>query len=195
MNHTASPCAVERICRRLGQALRELGETVGRAVRTVVQPVPRLAVAAALPDGRTICFADMGPAGSASPAGGQAGTVREARVICPACKNQIPANAPKCPICETPLYGPSCSKCRKGPALVLCFFLGGLGGHRFYVGKSVSGVLQLLVTLCGWFCLCNLPLPISLVVPAIASLWAVIDLIRILASKFRDGQGCPLALW
>lgn len=195
MNHTASACAAERIGRRLGQARCELGASVCRALRAVVPPVPRPVVAAALPDGRTICFADWGTVGPASPAGGQAGTVREARVICPACKNRIPADAPKCPICGTPLYGPSCSKCRKGTALVLCSFLGGLGGHRFYVGKFVSAILQLVVTVCGWFCLFYLPLPGSLIIPAIATLWAFIDLIRILAGKFRDGQGCPLALW
>lgn len=200
MNHTAATRAARaarRMCRRLGQALCELGKSVCRALRAVVLPVPRPVVAAALPDGRTICFADvdMGAVGPASSGGGQTAAQRQATAICPACKNRIPANAPKCPICGTPLYGPSCSKCHKGTALVLCSFLGGLGGHRFYVGKFVSAILQLVVTVCGWFCLFYLPLPGSLIVPAIATLWAFIDLIRILAGKFRDGQGCPLALW
>lgn len=194
MNVSAATHVVRRIARRLAQACRDLGWTVSRALRAALLPVQPLAVAA-LPDGRTICFADMGPAGPASPEGGQAATQRQAAVICPACKNQIPPGAPKCPICGTPLYGPSCSRCHRGTALVLCFFLGGFGAHRFYAGKPVSGVLQLLVTVSGWFCLYNLPLPASLTVPAIAMLWAFIDLIRILAGKFRDGQGRPLALW
>ena len=194
MNVSAATYAVRRRASILAQASRDLGWIVSQALRAALLPVPRLAVAA-LPDGRIICFADMGPAGPASPEGGQTAAQRQTGVICPACKNQIPAGVPKCPICGTPLYGPSCSRRHRGTALVLCFFLGGFGAHRFYAGKPVSGVLQLLVTVSGWFCLYNLPLPGALTVPAIAMLWAFIDLIRILAGKFRDGQGCPLALW
>ena len=30
------------------------------------------------------------------------------------------------------------------PALILCILLGGLGVHRFYVGKVVTGILMIL---------------------------------------------------
>ena len=54
--------------------------------------------------------------------------------------------------------------------LLLCFFLGGLGIHRFYVGKTATGIAQLL-TLGG------------------CGIWVVIDFIMILLSKFTDAQG------
>ena len=59
-------------------------------------------------------------------------------------------------------------------ALLLCFFLGALGVHRFYVGKIGTGVLQ-LVTLGG------------------LGIWALIDLIMIVLQKFTDGDGNTLS--
>lgn len=57
--------------------------------------------------------------------------------------------------------------------LLLCLFVGTLGAHRFYVGKTGSGVAQLL-TLGG------------------CGLWALYDLVMILTNKFVDAEGRPL---
>lgn len=58
-------------------------------------------------------------------------------------------------------------------ALLLCFFLGCFGIHRFYVGKVGTGILQ-LVTLGG------------------LGIWALIDFIMIVLQKFTDGEGNAL---
>jgi TM2 domain-containing membrane protein YozV len=59
-------------------------------------------------------------------------------------------------------------------ALLLCWFLGIFGVHRFYVGKVGTGVLQ-LVTIGG------------------LGIWTLIDLI--LVGSFRDAQGRPVFHW
>lgn len=56
------------------------------------------------------------------------------------------------------------------PTLLLCFFFGVLGIHRFYVGKIGTGILQLL-TLGG------------------LGIWALIDFIMIVVGSFTDKQG------
>jgi TM2 domain-containing membrane protein YozV len=57
--------------------------------------------------------------------------------------------------------------------LLLCFLLGGLGVHRFYVGKIGTGILQ-LITFGG------------------LGIWVLIDLIMIAVGKFSDKQGRPI---
>ena len=58
-------------------------------------------------------------------------------------------------------------------AILLCFFLGALGVHRFYVGKVGTGILQLL-TFGG------------------LGIWALIDFVMIVCGSFKDGQGLAI---
>ncbi len=59
------------------------------------------------------------------------------------------------------------------PTLLLAISLGGLGAHRFFVGKVGTGIVQLL-TLGG------------------LGIWALIDIIMIIVGSFRDKQGLPV---
>lgn len=59
------------------------------------------------------------------------------------------------------------------PAILLCYFLGVLGIHRFYVGKIGTGILM-IVTLGGF------------------GIWIIVDMVLIATGSFRDKQGLPI---
>ncbi len=59
------------------------------------------------------------------------------------------------------------------PTVMLCFFLGALGVHRFYVGKIGTGIVQLL-TFGG------------------LGIWALVDFIMVVTGNFKDAQGLPI---
>jgi TM2 domain-containing membrane protein YozV len=62
------------------------------------------------------------------------------------------------------------------PALLLCFFLGFFGIHRFYVGKVGTGVVQLLTF-------------------GVFGIWALIDFVLIIVGSFKDSEGNKITEW
>ena len=56
------------------------------------------------------------------------------------------------------------------PAILLCYFLGVLGIHRFYVGKVGTGILM-IVTFGGF------------------GIWVIVDMVLIATGSFRDKRG------
>jgi TM2 domain-containing membrane protein YozV len=113
--------------------------------------------------------------------------VSEKAVMCVACGTPPMAGDKFCYNCkaETAPNADICMKCgvslRKDPALtgegsdwlttlLLCFFLGVFGIHRFYTGHTAIGVVQLL-TLGG------------------CGIWALVDFIMIIVGSFKDAKG------
>lgn len=62
---------------------------------------------------------------------------------CSACGNALHQRAEICPKCGVRQVGAASGRNRT-TALVLAFFLGGLGAHKFYLGQTVQGVVYLL---------------------------------------------------
>jgi len=80
-------------------------------------------------------------------------------------------------------------------ATLLCLFLGGFGIHRFYVGKIITGIIQLILVV---FSLGHgqddvtkdvILSDMHIVVGIIVSIWILVDLITIICGKFKDKQG------
>ena len=67
-------------------------------------------------------------------------------------------------------------------ALLLAIFFGCFGVHRFYVGKTGTGILMVLLDL-------------TLVGFAITGVWAMVDAIIIACGEFTDSYGYKLVEW
>ena len=100
--------------------------------------------------------------------------------VCFSCRDVIDAKAIVCPRCGTPqpsaMTTTSTTERRLLPLLLLWFFLGMFGAHRFYAGKIGTGILQLL-TFGG------------------LGIWWLVDMIFIVTSNFRDSDGQKITEW
>ena len=88
--------------------------------------------------------------------------------------NYNPQQNQEAPNMEQIPYAPVKSQKSKTTAGLLCFFLGELGIHRFYVGKVGTGIL--------WLCTAGL-----------FGIGWLIDLIMIICGKFKDSSGLNLS--
>ena len=100
---------------------------------------------------------------------------------CAQCGAQLVDEAVVCPHCgcavaPTKTVDPNASPKSRLIPLLLCIFVGGLGIHRFYVGKIGTGVLWLLTAGCF-------------------GIGALVDLIMIACGTFTDSDGKPVTDW
>lgn len=98
---------------------------------------------------------------------------------CPYCGTEIDSLGSICPNCgktspvgndqQSNVYVPKSDE-RWLITLLLCFFLGTLGIHRFYTKNTTTGIVMLLTAGgCG--------------------IWTLIDFIMILLNTYKDGDG------
>jgi len=102
-------------------------------------------------------------------------------MFCPTCGKELSDLASACPSC-----GSAVAPARQQPgakskiaAGLLGIFLGGFGVHRFYLGYTTIGIVQIVVTLVTF---------------GVGALWGLIEGILILTGNIdRDAAGRPLA--
>jgi hypothetical protein len=141
-------------------------------------------------------------------------------VFCSKCGTQLNEGSVFCPRCGTrvaPDVGQLAEdvspKSRLATSL-LAIFLGGLGAHRFYVGKIGTAVVMLLLGVAAWVCYFGMmfvvitesdeteaPLVwflfwgLSGLFGMAVGIWALIDFIIAVTGNFRDKQGKPIKKW
>lgn len=100
-------------------------------------------------------------------------------MFCPNCGKQVSDQAVSCPGCGhplKPLRPAQVSSRSRLVAILMCFFVGVLGIHRFYVGKIGTGIGMILTF--GGF-----------------GIWWLVDLIMIAAGSFTDIDGKYVQDW
>ncbi len=109
----------------------------------------------------------------------------DGKKFCKDCGAEINEKAEICPKCGvrqvntvSAAFSPKegASEKSRTASLLLCFFLGVIGVHRFYVGKVGTGILWLLTL--GLF-----------------GIGALIDFIMIIVGKFKDKEGKYIQNW
>ena len=92
-------------------------------------------------------------------------------MFCNKCGKEINDEAVICVGCGCAVRNSSVESDNKGLiTILLCWFLGCFGAHRFYTGHTTIGIIQLL-TLGG------------------CGIWMLIDFILILLGDFKDADG------
>lgn len=90
------------------------------------------------------------------------GSLPPNHVYCRGCGKAIHAQAATCPKCGAPQYAGARLQSATGgkdrvTAALLAFFLGGIGGHKFYLGQIGLGLLYL------FFCWTFIPMIVALI--------------------------------
>ena len=97
-------------------------------------------------------------------------------MYCSNCGAEVNDNAVVCIKCGCAVNQPKMPSVNGGSSkdwlvtLLLCFFVGCFGIHRFYVGKTGTAIVQLIT--CGG-----------------CGIWTLIDFIVICFGNFTDGEG------
>ncbi|WP_273789626.1 TM2 domain-containing protein [Bartonella sp. ML70XJBT] len=90
-----------------------------------------------------------------------------------------------------PILSAGQSQQSKVTLAVVCLFLGGLGIHRFMVGKIVTGIIMLLITILSIITIPFLGFGLLGIIFIIIP-WVLIDFIVILIGSFKDKDGCKI---
>jgi TM2 domain-containing membrane protein YozV len=123
-------------------------------------------------------------------------------MFCPKCGKETAENQAFCGSCGAPLS----EAAQQGTAVpaagispksrlattLLAFFLGMFGAHRFYIGRTGTAILMLVLTIVG--------IPLCLVIVGILVLiavriWSLIDFIIAVTGSMRDKDGLLIEKW
>jgi len=120
--------------------------------------------------------------------------------FCNACGASVTPSTEICVKCGTRVTGratPGIAATDVSPksrlaATLLAFFLGTIGVHRFYLGKTGTAVAMLLLSIVGY---ATIVFGVGFVFIAAVGIWALVDFILAVAGRMRDKEGRLIQQW
>ena len=76
---------------------------------------------------------------------------------------------------------------------LLAWFLGHFGAHRFYIGKTGTAVVMLILGIVGWATIWIFGLGLVFLIPV--WIWALVDFIIAVVGKMTDKDGLLIEKW
>jgi len=124
-------------------------------------------------------------------------------MFCPNCGKETPDNQAFCASCGAPLTQeatpgvPAAGAAGISPksrlaTSLLAYFLGYFGAHRFYIGKTGTAIVMLVLGIIGiplCFVLVGIPIVIGVAV------WQLVDFIFAVVGKMTDKDGLLIEKW
>jgi TM2 domain-containing membrane protein YozV len=123
-------------------------------------------------------------------------------MFCPKCGKEAPDNQAFCASCGAPLSAAA----QQGTAVpaagispksrlattLLAWFLGYFGAHRFYIGKTGTAIVMLVLGIVG-IPLCFVFVGIPIVIGV--SVWSLVDFIISVTGNMKDKDGLLIEKW
>ena len=124
-------------------------------------------------------------------------------MFCPKCGKETPDDQAFCASCGAPLTqaatpgAPAAGAAAISPksrlaTTLLAWFLGWAGAHRFYIGKTGTAVVMLVLSIVGfatfWFF-------VGFVFLGIVYVWSLVDFIFAVVGKMKDKDGLLIEKW
>jgi len=124
-------------------------------------------------------------------------------MFCPKCGKETPDNQALCASCGAPLAqaatpgAPAAVAAGISPksrlaTTLLAWFLGWAGAHRFYIGKTGTAVVMLVLSIIGF---ATFWLFIGFVFLGIVYVWSLVDFIFAVVGKMTDKDGLLIEKW
>lgn len=123
--------------------------------------------------------------------------VSKGNAYCQSCGAEAGPQAEVCVKCGVTLVktvpAPDCSTKSRLATTLLVLFLGELGAHRFYIGKSGTAIIMLILAIVGWSTIWLIGFGLLFLVPL--WVWCVIDFIFAVSGNLTDSKGKRILNW